>query len=83
MNRREVIAGLGSAAWPVVAGAQQSERVRRIAFLAFTNEIGQLRALQTRLLEPLAKLGWVEERNLRIDVRGAAAIDHSGNTRRS
>jgi hypothetical protein len=31
MRRREFIAGLGSAAvWPVVAHAQQSERMRRI-----------------------------------------------------
>jgi putative tryptophan/tyrosine transport system substrate-binding protein len=34
MNRREFIAGLGSAAaWPVMALAQQSDRVRRIGVL--------------------------------------------------
>jgi putative tryptophan/tyrosine transport system substrate-binding protein len=76
VNRREFIAGFGgAAAWPAVARAQQGERVRRIGFLSFTNEIGQLVSSQTRLLEPLARLGWVEGRNLRIDVRGAAAID--------
>jgi hypothetical protein len=34
MRRREVLAGLGSVvAWPVVARAQQGERVRRIGVL--------------------------------------------------
>jgi hypothetical protein len=34
MRRREFIAGLaGAAAWPLVAGAQQSDRVRRIGLL--------------------------------------------------
>jgi hypothetical protein len=34
MRRREFIAGLGSAvAWPLVAGAQEPERMRRIGVL--------------------------------------------------
>ena len=73
MRRREFIAGLGGAvAWPLAARAQPAERVRRIGFLSFTNEMDQLARAQTVLLEALAKLGWVEGRNLRIDVRGAA-----------
>jgi ABC-type uncharacterized transport system substrate-binding protein len=76
MRRREFIAGLGGAvAWPVAARAQQAESVRRIGYLSFTNEMDQLTGARTTLLEALAKLGWVEGRNLRIDVRGAVTID--------
>jgi hypothetical protein len=33
MRRREFIAGLGAAAWPVVARARQAERMHRIGLL--------------------------------------------------
>jgi putative ABC transport system substrate-binding protein len=64
IKRREFIAGLGSAAaWPVVARAQQGERVRRIGVLVSSTED------DSGLRKGLTKLGWIEGRNVRIDVR--------------
>jgi putative ABC transport system substrate-binding protein len=53
MNRRELIALLGgtAAAWPLGAGAQQAERMRRIGVLMLYPESdpqGQLRATAFR-----------------------------------
>jgi putative ABC transport system substrate-binding protein len=76
MKRREFIAGLGSAAaWPVVARGQQPERMRRIAVLmgdlAENDPIGIANfSVFTRALE---QLGWTDGRNLRIELRWAAA----------
>jgi putative tryptophan/tyrosine transport system substrate-binding protein len=67
MRRREFIAGLGSAvAWPVVARAQQAERVRRIGVLLY-DEIDPRR--YSALTQALAELGWTDGRNVRMDVR--------------
>jgi putative tryptophan/tyrosine transport system substrate-binding protein len=79
VKRRAFIAGLGSAAaWPVVARAQQGERVRRIGVLIHFSEsqpAGQqyVAAFRQRLKE----LGWTDGGNVRIDVRWVA-----GNTER-
>jgi putative ABC transport system substrate-binding protein len=71
MRRREFIAGLGSAAaWPLVARAQQGERVRRIGVLMPTDENDPV--WKTRLsafTQVLADLGWTDNRNVRTDVR--------------
>jgi putative ABC transport system substrate-binding protein len=71
MNRREIIAGLGSAAaWPVVARAQQGDRVRRIGVLSpATADDPDERALIEAFLQGLAQLGWTDGRNVRIDYR--------------
>jgi putative ABC transport system substrate-binding protein len=71
MKRRGFIAGLGSAvAWPVVAQAQQGERIRRIGWLLNSEENDPVsQALAAAFREGLAKLGWIEGRNLRIDYR--------------
>src|SRR6266404_6992156 len=66
MRRREFITLLGgSAAWPIAVRAQQGERVRRIGMLTASGEFQATAAFR----DGLAKLGWVEARNLRIDVR--------------
>jgi putative ABC transport system substrate-binding protein len=72
MRRREVIAGLGgiAAAWPFAARAQQ--RVRRVGMLMGLAGVEELAAIAT-FRESLAKLGWFEGRNLRLDVRFGAA----------
>ena len=71
MRRREFIAGLGSAAaWPLVAArAQQGGRIRRVGNLAVIDDAPNIVAL---LREDLAKLGWAEGRNLRLDFRFGA-----------
>jgi putative tryptophan/tyrosine transport system substrate-binding protein len=67
MNRREVIAGLGSAAaWPVVARAQQGERLRRIGVL--TGEAPEEKAGLSAFAQRLADLGWTVGRNVQVDV---------------
>ena len=74
MRRREFIAALGSAAaWPVVAQAQQSERMRRIGVLvpfAAGDPVGQARIAAFQ--QGLQQLGWTDGRNVRIDTRWAA-----------
>ena len=71
MRRREFIAGLGSAvAWPAVAQAQQSDRVRRIGVLMPGNENDPVwKPRVTALTQALADLGWTDGRNVRMDLR--------------
>ena len=71
MRRREFIAGLGgAAAWPMVARAQQGERVRRIGvfFGAGTKADRYL----TAFLQGLQQLGWSDGRNVWIEIRRGA-----------
>ena len=74
MRRREFVAGLGSAAaWPMVARAQQDGRVPRIGLLNYTVESDLAEQADLNVLrETLAKLGWIEGRNLQIDLRWGA-----------
>jgi putative ABC transport system substrate-binding protein len=72
LGRRDFIAFLGGAAtsWPLAVQAQQDGRMRRVGVLSGVAEDNQVtRANLTALREELAKLGWIEGRNLRIDLR--------------
>jgi putative tryptophan/tyrosine transport system substrate-binding protein len=74
VKRREFIAGLaGATAWPVVARAQQTERVRRIGGLFPLAEDDPLQQAWVKALhDRLERLGWQIGRNLRVDYRWAA-----------
>jgi ABC-type uncharacterized transport system substrate-binding protein len=79
VKRREFITLLGCAAatWPLSAGAQQGERVRRIGVLMSAVE-SDPRALEyiTAFAQGLAELGWIVGRNVRIEYRwGAGDLD--------
>ena len=70
MKRRDFIALLGgAAAWPVLARAQQGERVRRVGFLGFSEDGISSDMMLKVVRDELQKLGWTEGRNLRLDVR--------------
>jgi putative tryptophan/tyrosine transport system substrate-binding protein len=71
MRRREFMALLGGAvAWPSPARAQQSERMRRVGVLA--NNVETDPVLQSQIAvfrQALQQLGWIEGRNVQVDVR--------------
>jgi putative ABC transport system substrate-binding protein len=78
VKRRAFITLLGgaAAAWPLAAGAQQADRMRRIGLLiqfAESDPNGQARVAAFR--EGLQKLGWRIGDNLRIDYRWATSND--------
>jgi putative ABC transport system substrate-binding protein len=76
MQRRDFVTMLGGAAlaWPLVAHAQQTDRMQRVSMLLGIAEghpetQSRVKALQKGLRD----LGWVEGRNIRIDYRFAAS----------
>jgi ABC-type uncharacterized transport system substrate-binding protein len=74
MRRRQFITLLGgAAAWPLVARAQQRERMRRIGVLMTTaadDPEGQARI--AAFLQGLQQWGWTVGGNVRMDIRFAA-----------
>jgi putative ABC transport system substrate-binding protein len=71
IRRRDFIAGLGSAAaWPIMARAQQPDRVRRIGVLMVGDENDPLaKARISAFTQALTDLGWTDGRNVRMDLR--------------
>ena len=81
MNRRGFITLLGgaTAAWPVVAGAQQSERVRRIGILlSGSPENSEFQAWLGTFLQTLALSGWTIGNNIQVDTRWAKGSSAEG-----
>jgi putative tryptophan/tyrosine transport system substrate-binding protein len=75
MKRREFITLLGgAAAWPLVARAQQQPgRMRRIGvFMSTAENDVESKARVAAFLHGLQQLGWIDGRNVRIDIRWPA-----------
>jgi putative ABC transport system substrate-binding protein len=72
MRRRDLIAGLSSAAaWPLAARAQQGDRVRRVGVLMWDENDPVRKTYFSAFTQALAGLGWTDGRNVRMDVRSA------------
>jgi putative ABC transport system substrate-binding protein len=72
IRRRQFIAGLGSAAaWPVVARAQQGERVRPIGVLSPNAADDEYKIVIVPFLQGLSESGYVEGQNVAIVYRYA------------
>jgi putative ABC transport system substrate-binding protein len=75
MRRRDFITlvGSGAAAWPLAVRAQQSERVRRVGVLESAGIETDVQAGVAVFKEVLRQLGWIDGRNVRVEVRFAGA----------
>jgi putative ABC transport system substrate-binding protein len=74
MRRREFLGVFGGAAmaWPIVARAQQPERVRRIGILQnFPENDPVASVLNAAFLKELRQSGWAVGNNIRIETRWA------------
>ena len=79
MRRRDffTLFGGAAAAWPLVARAQQPERMRRIGVLtAFAENDVEGQARAKAFLQRLQDLGWTDGRNVRIEFRWVTDPDH-------
>ena len=76
MKRRDFITVLGgaAAAWPLAGRAEQRERLRRIGVLMnITADDPEAQSRITAFVQELGQLGWIADRNVKIDSRWSAA----------
>jgi putative tryptophan/tyrosine transport system substrate-binding protein len=76
VRRREFITFLGgaTAVWPLAARAQQPDRMRLIGVvMAYAESDSTAQSWLAAFRAALAKLGWTEGSNLRIELRWSAA----------
>jgi putative tryptophan/tyrosine transport system substrate-binding protein len=73
MRRREFIAGIaGAVAWPLTARAQQPDRIHQIGFLIPGEDTDSaIKGYASDFIQGLAELGWVDGRNVRVNLRFA------------
>jgi putative tryptophan/tyrosine transport system substrate-binding protein len=75
MRRREFIGLIGGATvWPIIAHAQDGQRVRRLGILfASSPEDQDIRNRLDVFAETMRGLGWIEGRNLKTSIRTPSA----------
>jgi putative tryptophan/tyrosine transport system substrate-binding protein len=74
MRRRDLVkaAVISAVTWPLAARAQEPSRMRRIAVLmAFSESNPEFRSFIDTFMQGLTQLGWVDGRNVQIEVRWA------------
>jgi putative tryptophan/tyrosine transport system substrate-binding protein len=74
MTRREFIAGISGAAWPLASRGHQPAHIRRVGALmggAFTEAVVQ--SYLAAFVQGPRQLGWTQGQNLRMDIRWSGA----------
>lgn len=79
MRRREFIGLLGSSvAWPLAARAQQQKLSRIGVLTGIAANDAETKARVAAFSQELQRLGWVEGRDVRFDIRGSAGQTAAG-----
>jgi putative ABC transport system substrate-binding protein len=79
-ERRKFLATLGAAAWPLVARAQQDERMRRIGVMIGIADDAEGQARLAAFQRGMQELGWNEGREIQMAVRFTASTAERART---